>query len=164
MDVKLFGFERLDRLPEDGDLVAGTIRGANVLGLAGRDQEGRYVLVLRGKLSEDEELPQIISMKAFDGRLGVIEGEVSVEPLAGGFAGKRVDIETPGALVMGEPGLLGIAVLYRQSIQRTSVFHYDLKTGAPIDPSEVNVGMVGWRMLVRQAGRDEPFEVARFGE
>lgn len=160
MDVQIFGFETFFRKSEPGDLVAAVLEDKPIIGLRGKDQDGDYIIVLQGS---SEAPPAIVDLDQFGRSVAVIEGTVTIEPLdpTSAFAQERVSPNTPGALLLGPEGIAGIAVQYRQ-LGRTHVFHYSLTTGGPWEDDTKAVGFAKWRMLLKQDGRREPFEIVRF--
>lgn len=161
MEAQLFGFESFDGPGEDGELVSGMLGQRRIVGLKGHDQQGEYVIVLKGS---EEAAPAVIALANFEEPLGVIKGSVSIEPIdsESGFASPRADVSTPGCLLIGPDGQLGISVSYRLSIARTAVYSYYLATGLPWDSTHKALAFADWRILVHQPGRTAPFELARF--
>lgn len=145
-----------------GDFATARYSGRALVGFMVEDDQGPMFLSLT-QVMEEEPAPFVIDLDQLESTPLAVAGDVVLEPASGPFNWTVVDYRSPGALIVLPDGGLGIAVKFRQTIARSILLFFDLRTGKQLTSASGAAGLAAWRLNWRPVGQAEAVEVVRFG-
>jgi hypothetical protein len=145
-----------------GDFATALYGGQALVGFIVEDGQGVMFLSLT-QVMEDEPAPFVIDLDQLETAPRAIAGDVVIEPAAGPFGWTAVDYRSSGVLIVLPDGRLGISVKFRQTIARSVLLFFDLRTGQQLTSASGASGVAEWKLKWRAPWHTDAVEVVSFG-